>query len=81
MANRWTIGRGADQGALTSVYAATSSDPEASHVGGAYFDSARVHAQAPRARSKHLAERLWRASEHHLAAGDFPVPNPLSKAA
>ena len=65
------------QGAVTSVYAATSDDEAAARTGGVYFDSARPHAQAPLAGDRKVAERLWRASGQHLAAVGFPVPNKL----
>lgn len=48
------------------MYAATSDSQEAAHVGGAYFDSARLGKQAPLATSEANADRLWRASCFHL---------------
>lgn len=59
---------------MTSVYVASSPDKAVSETGGLYFDSARVHEQAPLAQSAHLQDRLWRASEAMLRVASFQVP-------
>ena len=68
------MGRTEEEGALTSVYVASSADDIVAKQGGQYFDSARLHEQAPLAQDPHMQERLWRASEAMLRAASFQVP-------
>ncbi len=60
-----------EQGAATSLHVAT--DPALAHVSGRFFAKSREEVPAPAARDAAVAARLWRESEHLIAAARLGV--------
>lgn len=69
---RWLIARSQEEGALTSVYAATTDDADVT-AGGVYLDSARVHDIAAAAKSAADAKRLWSISAEMVGLAEGAV--------